>query len=218
MELGFVEAEKYMIPIQYQFMRLSTLGAYVEAERVERALALRDSISALLAPPMDRLASIGDVMVQLALNNPAEAAGNLATLQEAIDAMQLHVMDSFIWGGKGRIKKIEGQYRSAVEMYEKQREVDPSNTKVHRDIGECQRKLGEYAKARQSIERRLATHPMDPKAHYEMAMVCAEMGNMSEALEHLRTALDVWEEADPAYEPAKKARGKLKEWQSTTSM
>jgi hypothetical protein len=38
------------------------------------------------------------------------------------------------------------------------------------------------------------------------------MGKKTKALEHLKRALLVWEEADPEFKPAKKAREKLAEW------
>jgi hypothetical protein len=44
-----------------------------------------------------------------------------------------------------------------------------------------------------------------------MALVRAEMGDSEAALEHLRTALEVWSEADPAFKPAQQAREKLDE-------
>ena len=47
-----------------------------------------------------------------------------------------------------------------------------------------------------------------------MALVQSERGNQEKALEHLKTALDVWQNADAEYEPAKLAREKLAEWQS----
>jgi hypothetical protein len=48
-----------------------------------------------------------------------------------------------------------------------------------------------------------------------MALVDAEQGDTEAALEHLRAALEVWSEADPAFEPAQRAREKLAELTST---
>ncbi|MCH8304855.1 MAG: hypothetical protein IIB94_06960 [Candidatus Marinimicrobia bacterium] len=53
--------------------------------------------------------------------------------------------------------------------------------------------------------------PFDPKAHYEMALVHKDMGNREKALEHLKTTLYVWEEAEQIYKPARKARELLAE-------
>ncbi len=53
--------------------------------------------------------------------------------------------------------------------------------------------------------------PADPTAHYELGLVEAEAGEREAALEHLRAALRVWEDAESGFEPAREARGKLSE-------
>ena len=218
LELLWVEADQYMHPTQAQFVRLAMLDKYAEAGRAGRAFAIRDSLSALLAPPLDKLASVGDLRIYVALERPAEAAEAVTRLEEAINALQLHVLDGALWLGKGNIAALEGDYETAIVNYQKRFELDPSDTKVHREIGKCQRHLGRTDEARESIARRLATHPMDPEAHYELAQVYAESGDMSKALEHLRIALEVWQDADPDYKPALEARRKLEEWRTATSM
>jgi hypothetical protein len=45
-----------------------------------------------------------------------------------------------------------------------------------------------------------------------MALVYRESGKGEKALPHLRTAVNIWEHADPDFEPAVKARRKLAEW------
>jgi tetratricopeptide (TPR) repeat protein/predicted Ser/Thr protein kinase len=217
-ELLWKEADQYMLPVQAQFVRLASLNNYAEAGRADRAFALRDSISALIAPPLDKLASVGDMGIYVALEQPVEAAAAVARLEEAVNALQLHMFDAMLWRGKGRIAVFEGDYETAIANFGKESELDPSDTRVHREIGKCQRLLGRTSEARESIGKRLATHPMDPEAHYELAQVYAESGDMSKALEHLRIALEVWQDADPDYKPALEARRKLEEWRTATSM
>jgi tetratricopeptide (TPR) repeat protein/tRNA A-37 threonylcarbamoyl transferase component Bud32 len=212
------QAEHWLPPLQAQFIRLVTLDRYVEAGQTERAFALRDSLGGLIAPPLDKLAAIGDVGINLALDRPAEAAASLIVLEEAVDAMRLRALDQAVWRAKGDIAVLEGDHETAIANFEEQLALEPSKTSILRKIGGCQRELGRYEEARESIMKRLATHPMDPEAHYELALVFAEIGDMSKALEHLRRALEVWQEADPDYEPARKAREKMKEWQAATSL
>ena len=82
------------------------------------------------------------------------------------------------------------------------------------ELGRCYRNLQQLGKAENDLQEALKTRPFDPKAHYEMALVQSERGNQEKALEHLKTALDVWQNADAEYKPAKLAREKLAEWQS----
>jgi tetratricopeptide (TPR) repeat protein len=212
------DAQQFLPPLQYQFVRLGTLDRYVRAGETERAFALLDSVSRLIAPPLDKLASIGDVSVYLALEQPDKASEALVSVEEAVNALQIHVMDGEVWGAKGEIAVLKGDFEAGIAHYREQLALEPSNTSIHRDIGKCQRSLGQYEEAKQSILKRLATHPMDPRAHYELALVYAESGDVSKALEHLKKALEVWEEADSDYGPAKKAREKLEEWRPATSM
>jgi tetratricopeptide (TPR) repeat protein/tRNA A-37 threonylcarbamoyl transferase component Bud32 len=218
MELQMAAADKWLPPVQAQFVRLSTIGRYVEAGRTERAHALLDSISGLVAPPLDQLSAIGDVGLYLALEEPGRATEKVADVEEAVNSMQLHILDDRLWRFKGDIAVLEGDNEKAIAMFTEQLALDPSNTKINRKIGKCQRLLGRYQEARESLLKRLATHPWDPLAHYELALVYADTGDTSKALDHLRKALDVWREAEPGFEPAQKAREKMKEWQATTSM
>jgi tetratricopeptide (TPR) repeat protein len=212
------EADAWLPPLQAQFVRLSTLDRYVQAGQTERAVFLVDSIGGLIAPPLDMLAKIGNVKIYLALEQSQAAAVALTELEQGVKAMQMHTLDDFVWEKKGDICVLEGDYEGASRNFNERLVIDPSNTAIQSKIGRIQRILGRYEEARESIEKRLATHPMDPKAHYELALVYADIGDMAKALEHLRRALDVWQEADPEFKPAEEARDKLKEWQSTTSM
>jgi tetratricopeptide (TPR) repeat protein len=212
------EGDAWLPPLQAQFVRLFSLFRYVHVGQTERAFSVLDSIGEMIAPPLDKMAKLGEVMIYVALEQPDVATSALEELERGVNALQIHILDGFVWESKGDICMLEGDYEGADGNFRESLAIEPSNTELHHKIGKCHRLLGRFEEARESIEKRLATHPMDPKAHYEMALVYAETGNMSKALEHLRQALKVWEDADPGYKPAKKARDKLEEWQATTSM
>ena len=59
----------------------------------------------------------------------------------------------------------------------------------------------------------LVIQPYSPDANFEMALVCHETGRKDDALDYLNRALSVWENADPDFEPAIKARAILAEWE-----
>ncbi len=80
---------------------------------------------------------------------------------------------------------------------------------MHIDIGRCQRKLGDAEAAEQSLRLRLESSPYDPSAHYELALVFADRDDGAQAIQHLETALAVWQNADPGYLPALRAREQL---------
>ncbi|MEE9268638.1 MAG: hypothetical protein V3V49_00085 [Candidatus Krumholzibacteria bacterium] len=62
------------------------------------------------------------------------------------------------------------------------------------------------------MRKALQLEPFSPLAHYELALVYWEQDKKQQAMEHLNTALKVWEEADSEFKQAKKAREKFAEW------
>lgn len=61
------------------------------------------------------------------------------------------------------------------------------------------------------MQKLLAIHPYWPEENYEMGLVYADWGKNDKALEYLKKAQYIWEDADTDYEPAMKAREKLAE-------
>lgn len=80
-------------------------------------------------------------------------------------------------------------------------------------IGQSYRKLKEIKEANEILLKALKLEPFSPRIYYELALVYWQQNKKEEAMEHLITALYVWEEADDEYKPAKEARKKLEEWE-----
>ena len=81
-------------------------------------------------------------------------------------------------------------------------------------LARCQRLQGDYRAARDNLEYLLDLVPVHPDVHYELALVLEAEGDTAEAIDHLRTSMGVWEEADPDFPAALKAREKLAELQA----
>ena len=64
------------------------------------------------------------------------------------------------------------------------------------------------------MQKLLAIHPYWPEEIYEMGLVYADWGKNDKALEYLKKAQSIWEDADTDYEPAMKAREKLAEMEA----
>lgn len=110
---------------------------------------------------------------------------------------------------------IEGHAQLAGEYLKRRKsEMIPTAKTVNVYIGRCYRNLREFEKAEEYILKALKIHPFEPEANYEIALVYWDMDNKQKALEHLEKALYVWEDADPEYKPAKKARDKKAKWES----
>ena len=90
-------------------------------------------------------------------------------------------------------------------------ELSPRSIGYNTEIGNCYRETGQFAEAESHLKLVLASYPFSPTANYELALVYADMGDREKALEHLRTAIAVWAEAEPIFQPAQEARDKLVE-------
>ncbi|UCG53374.1 MAG: protein kinase [Candidatus Latescibacterota bacterium] len=208
------EAEKTRPPLSLLMMRLLDARFIAKAGRVQDAFEAVDSISRKLEPPFDDLAPLGYVYLYLEIEEPDSAERSLERLNVFIETYQDESLRDYVYWTKGRVAELRGEFREAIKNFEKKMELDPTDSDVHWDIGRCYRKLGDYETAEESLGKMLKIYPMDPDCLYELALVYAEKGETDKATETLKKALSVWENADPVYEPAKKARQKLAEWTS----
>lgn len=191
--------------------RLLILDVYVRAGRPERALRLYDELSAELAPPYDVHAVRGALAIYLELGDADRAEEAVAGVENLIVTSGLEVLRPVAVKGRARIAEMRGEYESAIDGYQTQLALEPTESDIHTAIGRCQRKLGRLDTAESSILETLMVRPTDPEAHYELAMVYREMGREADARDHLEQALAAWADADEAFRPAARAKAALVE-------
>ncbi|MBC8490653.1 MAG: tetratricopeptide repeat protein, partial [Bacteroidetes bacterium] len=121
------------------------------------------------------------------------------------------ILQIVIYYGQARIYEINGEYEMAIDSYVKVLELQPTGFDINRFIGRCYRKLNKLRKAEEYLLIALKDSPYDPENNYEAALLYLDKGENDKAFEHLKTANDVWKDADSNYEPAQKARAKLEE-------
>jgi tetratricopeptide (TPR) repeat protein len=153
--------------------------------------------------------------IYLELEDADNAEKAIEGAEAAIQAFRLEAARALILGAQGKIHEIRSEYEQAILSYQKRLELEPTAVAVNMFIGRCYRMLKEFKKAEEYVQKTLKIYPFGPNTNYEMALVYYDMGKKTKALEHLKRALFVWEEADPEYKPAKKAREKLAEWESS---
>jgi tetratricopeptide (TPR) repeat protein/TolB-like protein len=209
--LAQTQREQFMPPFASIVSRFRSLGIYVAAGHADRAYETLEAVRAELTPPWDGFIPMGELSVYLELEEPDSAARALEGVGSLVQAFQLNMLMPFVYNARGRVHEMRGEYERAIEAYEQGLELDPSDESIYEELGRCYRELGDLDEARAQIWKTLTIRPYDATAHYEMALVEAELGETESAIEHLRTALDVWSEADPAFEPAQRARAKLAE-------
>jgi tetratricopeptide (TPR) repeat protein len=206
MHRRFAEMQQYAGPFNTIQQKLQNLDTYVAAGQPEVAKDTLASISTQLAPPNDVLLPLGQLDLYLALEDADSVEAAIEGLNRFIEAWGLEFARPMAIRAHGRVLEFRGDCAEAIVSYKRTLQLWPRGIDVLLDIGRCYRKLRQFSEAEANLTHLLALRPYLPMAHYELARVHAESGNRDKALEHLQTALDVWRNADPVYEPAREAR------------
>lgn len=204
------EAAGYMSPIVLVQQRLGDLTIYNAAGR-EAAAGFLEGMKAQFPPPLDdylvpylessALAAWGD-------DEAAREAHRLAV--ERAEEMQYGEILEDLGRILGRIEELAGDYESALEHYRAAMAADPG-VGLRRALGRTLRKAGRLDEAEAELRAALVPVPAQPWTHFELALVLEARGDAGGAVEHLRSALAAWENADEDYGPAQEARVKLEE-------
>jgi tetratricopeptide (TPR) repeat protein len=207
-----VEGEKFQTPLQHLVDDVGYLGTYIYAGKQSLAFEAIKNIEGRLTPFVEKVLPLGYMEIYLAIEDADNAEKMIEGLEEFIRAWGVESFRFFVFFAQGRINEIRGEYEQAILDYQKSLELAPTEFMTLEGMGRCYRKLQEYEKAEKSLQDALKIRPFNPRFNYEIALVYWDWGKKEKALEHLERALYVWEEADPEYKPAQKARDKLTEW------
>lgn len=152
---------------------------------------------------------ITQVAMRLTMLESAEGASGFYHMRVAsLEAEGDDVPDPTVLRLLGLSAERAGDYGSAAEHYRQVMVLDRT-LDHHRDLGRVLRLAGRMDESEAELTEALRLTPGDPKAHFGMALLLELQDNLDGALEHLRTALAAWENADEDYEPARQARAKL---------
>jgi len=213
-ELNWAEQAKFLPPVAVHSEKLGDLCFFVWAGRTEEAFEIIETAKAALVPPYDGFLPYGYLCVYVELEDPDKIEEALKQLTDYIDTRNLgHLRGEAYWA-EGEMEEDRGNYEAAIRSYQRKLGEDPTHVMMHRSIGRCQRKSGQYEAAKSSIEKPLQIYPNNALANYEMALAYRGMGNQAKALEHIRRAMERWNNADAVYQPAQEARATLAEWES----
>lgn len=216
-DLNFTEMQKFEPAFSLLLQKLQSMELYVQIGKEDVAFETIEAIKTKLAPPFDKILPFGYLRIYVEIEDADSAERTLEEVETFIQTFQAEALRWLVFLAEGKIHEMRNEYDQAIESYKKKLELDPTDASINTAIGLCYRNLKDFKKAEEFIQKNLKIEPFDPEAHYEIALVYWDMGKKEKALEHLKKALYVWEEADPDYKPAKKAREKLAEWESSNS-
>lgn len=215
-ELEWAEREKHMPrPIVLANYVLSGLDLYVSADRADRAFEILETAESELGPPFNVAIPAAYLDVYLALDDADRAEAELAEVEATVEETAAGWAMDDLLAARGWIHELRGEYGQAIESYERALELEPLDVSRHRFMGRSYRMLGRLAEAEAALATNLKVTPYDPASHYEIALVYADMGDEASALEHLRTAMQVLEDADPTCQTAQKVLTKLGELEAS---
>jgi serine/threonine protein kinase/tetratricopeptide (TPR) repeat protein len=210
------ESEKFQTPMQMIITNLNSIETYVNAGKQDLAFEIIKEIEKL-SPPFSKLMPLGYLVFYLATEDMDNAENMIKDVETLIKTWGIEFFRIVIYATQGEINEFRGEYNQAILNYKKILELSPAVISANRFIGRCYRKLKEYEKAEKFLQDGLKIEPFKPMFNYEVALVYWDMDKKDKALEHLNRTLYVWEDADPEYKHAQKARDKLAEWESYTS-
>ena len=97
-------------------------------------------------------------------------------------------------------------------MYTESLSYYPKHYELREAIGRTQRLLENHSQSIQIFEDLLKSFPISAHRNFELAKSYYADGSRKKAMEHLETALDVWENDDASYKSAIEAREKWIHW------
>ncbi|HET7040269.1 MAG TPA: protein kinase, partial [Gemmatimonadales bacterium] len=208
-EQAWAEEAKSVPPIQILFERMNALGEHVARGDTARALELLAEYQAQLQPPFDAFKPLGDLDIAIELEDPARIDSAAAGCEAMIRQFSYEVFRPAVAYARGQAHYLRGEYREAIAAWQEEQRLAPGEPSTFRQLGQAWRELGEHRRADAAFKEALRLRPADGRTRYEFALLEEARGHRERAVEHLRAALEVWADADPAYKWARRAREAL---------
>ncbi|MDB4285337.1 tetratricopeptide repeat protein [bacterium] len=139
--------------------------------------------------------------------------GNLLLRQGRFDEAIFHLQEAYRLDKGGRRTAFnlanalmeDGQLLKALIFFEKAVQADPSHVPSRDNYGICLARLGRHREALEQFQASLVTGGGDEITHYHLAGSFVSLGQIDQAVVHLRKSLDI----NPAFLPARQALERL---------
>ena len=192
-------------------MAVADILVYLDAGRGDKAVNLLEELREGLQTSLSTFVARATVHVALAEGRVDAALEAHRQASEAVEAGYFQgLIEPALLGDLGLIRDHAGDYAGAAESFRAAITLSPDE-QYYRGAGRALRRAGSLDEAEAELREALRLVPADPHAHLEMALLMETKGDTRTAVEHLKSALAVWENADEDFEPAQQARAKLAE-------
>ena len=192
-------------------MAVADILVYLDAGRGDEAVNLLEELREGPQPSFPTFVVRATVHVALAEGRVDAALDEHRQAAEAVESGYFQgLIRPALLGDLGLIRDYAGDYAGAAESFRAASALSPDG-RYYRGAGRALRRAGSLDEAEAELREALRLIPADPLTHVEMALLMETQGDTRTAVEHLESALAVWENADEDYEPAQQARAKLAE-------
>lgn len=204
------EAGEFLPPMSVVVMEIVGLGDYVRGGRADEARARLARLSDRLPDVAQSvIVPLGRTEVWLALEKADSIRTAVEAAEVAIEQTGFEALAPRAVHARGRMHELRGEWEAALESYERELELDPSDASIRAYIGRVYREMGRPERAEQELVQALKVWPSHGPANYELGRVYLDAGRVEEAVRHLERALETWAGADPEDEQVVAARAAL---------
>ncbi|MGB3202674.1 MAG: tetratricopeptide repeat protein [Nodosilinea sp.] len=178
----------------YVLNKLAAL--YVESDQAGAALSL---LNRALNQPDGTLDDLTRYELHyhraLALANQPEQAAS--AYRAALDQPVLPQLKLGAWINYGSLKKAQGDYDAAANLFQQAVETDPTLAIAHYNLGTAHRARGYLDDAIAAYREAIALDPNYAAAHQNLAVALFKLGQLPEALQVFKRAIALYEAIDP---------------------
>ncbi|MGB3310626.1 MAG: tetratricopeptide repeat protein [Nodosilinea sp.] len=178
----------------YLLNKLAAL--YVESDQAEAALPLLNR-ALEQAETLDELTRY-ELHYHRALaiaSQPSQAASDY---QIALNLPVPPRLKLGAWINYGSLKKAQGDFDAAVDLFQQAVESDPTLAIAHYNLGTAHRARGYLDEAIAAYRSAIALDPNYAAAHQNLAVALFKLGQLPEALQAFQQAIALYDAIDPA--------------------
>jgi len=193
-------------PLDWLVDQTFNIFKYVMAGKPEKGMEKLKAIEPQFKPPVDKVIAFGYMFYYLELEDTTRVVPYIEMAKELIHGFGQESLMVMVYYAEGRVDELKGNYPEAIASYMKFLEQNRTDINIMIRLGACYRKNGEMKKSLEILEKALAQSPFYPTGHLEIAKLYMDEGDEEKASEHLKTALEVWKDADADYKYSEEAR------------